>query len=111
MEATIARSPNIRLLIEFADHMLEHTLPAGEFIDYIRHLGFQICRCLNGFKLALVAPGEPITGFNYLLLTRTPEIDIAAVDKRRRRPPIRFKRWLTRNAPNWERWRRTWARY
>jgi FkbM family methyltransferase len=111
MEQTIARSPNIRLIIEFVDYMLEQTVKSAEFVDYIRGLGFHICRCLKGFKLRLVPPGEPITGFNYLLLTRTPEADIAAVEHRRRYPPIRFKRWWSRHGPDWERYRKVWDRY
>jgi FkbM family methyltransferase len=111
MEQTIARSPNLRLIIEFVDYMLDHTQTAPEFTNYIRSLGFQICRCLKGFKLRLVPPGEPATGFNYLLLTRTPELDIATIEKRRQFLPIRFKRWLGRHAPDWDRIRKVWDRY
>jgi hypothetical protein len=111
MEQTIARSPNIRLIIEFVDYMLDHTLSGPEFVEYIRGLGFHICRCQKGFKLRLVPAGEPVTGFNYLLLTRTPELDIATVERRRRFLPIRFKRWVGRRASYWSRIRKVWDRY
>jgi len=110
MERTIARSPNIRLVIEFVDHMLHHTMKPPEFVDYIRSLGFGICRILPKFQIEPVAPGEEITGFNYLLLTRTPEADVAAVQWRRRYTPFLFKRWMSRHA-SWERYRRIWARF
>lgn len=111
MEQTIARSPNIRLIIEFADAMLDHTVKPAEFVDYIRGLGFHICECLKWFKLRLVPPGEPVTGFRYLLLTRTPEADIAAVERRRRFLPIRFKRFLFRHTRDWHRLRLIWDRW
>ena len=109
MEETIARSPNIRLVIEFADHLLaQHHDPAG-FVDYIRGLGLEICRIHPEFRIKRVAPDEAIAGFNYLLLTRTPDADVAAVERRRNYPPIRLKRWLNRHA--WGRYRRIWGRY
>ena len=111
MEKTIARSPNIRLVIEFADLLLAHTLNPGDFAEYIRGLGFAICRVLPNFRICLVPPGETPHGFNYCLLTRTPEADIRSVDKRRNFPPIRFKRWLGRHPMRWGGWRRIWARW
>ena len=111
MEQVIERSPKIRIILEFFDGMLEHTLKSADFVSYIRGLGFHICRCVDGFKLRLVPPGEAITGFNYLLLTRTPDADIATIEKRRRFAPIRFKRWLFRHTPDWHRLRRIWDQY
>ena len=111
MERTIARSPQIRIIIEFADRFLAHTLPPADFADYIRGLGFAICRLLPGFKIKLVPPGETLSGFNYCLLTRTPEADIRAVYERRRFLPIRLKRWLARHPVRWGRYRRIWARW
>src|SRR5437762_290165 len=73
MEKTIARSPNIRIVTEFADSLLAHTLNSADFADYIRALGFAICRVLPNFKIRLVPPGEALSGFNDCLLTRTPE--------------------------------------
>ena len=73
MERTIERSPNIRIIMEFADNLLAHTLNPADFIDYIRSLGFAICRVAPGYKISLVPAGETLTGFNYCLLTRTPE--------------------------------------
>jgi FkbM family methyltransferase len=111
MEQTIARSPNIRLIIEFAVQMLKHSADPIEFVDYVRELGFHILRIRRGFKIERIMPGEAITGFNYCLLTRTPEADIAAVERRRSELPIRLKRWLRENAPRWGRWRRIWHRW
>jgi FkbM family methyltransferase len=111
MERTIARSPNIRMIIEFADHLLAHTLKAPDFIDYIQSLGFAVCRVLPNFKIKLVPRGEALGGFNYCLLTRTPEADIRAVCERRKFLPIRLKRWLHRHPVRWGRSRRIWARW
>jgi FkbM family methyltransferase len=111
MERTIARSPNIRLIIEFADNLLAHTVNPADFADYIRGLGFAICRVLPNFKIRLVPPDEALSGFNYCLLTRTPEEDIRAVYRRRKLLPIRFKRWLHRHPIRWGRYRRIWGRW
>jgi len=111
MERTIARSPNIRIITEFADSLLAHTVNPDDFADYIRGLGFAICRVLPHFKIRLVPAGEAIGGFNYCLLTRTPEEDIRSVEERRKFPPIRFKRWLGRHPVRWGRWRRIWGRW
>jgi FkbM family methyltransferase len=111
MERTIARSPNLRIIIEFADALLAHTVNPADFVDYIRGLGFAICRVLPGFRIALIDPDEPINGFNYLLLTRTPEADIRAIEQRRRFLPIRLKRWVSRHPIRWGRYRRIWGRW
>ena len=111
MEKTIARSPNIRIVTEFADSLLAHTVNPADFADYIRGLGFAICRVLPNFKIRLVPAGEALSGINYCLLTRTPEEDIRSVEERRNFLPIRFKRWLARHPVRWGRWRRIWARW
>jgi FkbM family methyltransferase len=111
MERTIARSPSIRIIIEFADNMLADTVTPADFIDYIRGLGFAVCRILPNFKISLVAPGEALSGFNYCLLTRTPAEDIRIVDSRRKYLPIRFKRWLHSYPVRWGRYGRIWARW
>jgi FkbM family methyltransferase len=111
MERTIARSPDIRIVAEFADSLLAHTVNPADFTDYIRGLGFAICRVLPNFKIRLVPAGEPLSGFNYCLLTRTPEEDIRSVAERRKFLPIRFKRWLGRHPVRWGRWRRIWGRW
>jgi FkbM family methyltransferase len=111
MERTIARSPRMRMIIEFADTLLSHSLKPADFLDYIRGLGFGICRLLPGFKMKLIPPGESLDGFNYCLLTRTPEEDIQTVYQRRKLLPIRFKRWLRRHPIRWGRYRRIWARW
>jgi FkbM family methyltransferase len=96
MERTIARSPNIRLIIEFADDMLAQTMKAPDFVRYIHSLGFCICRILPAGGLALVEPGEEIAGFNNCLLTRTPQQDVAAVERRRRSVRLRLQGLLSR---------------
>jgi FkbM family methyltransferase len=111
MEKTIARSPNIRIVTEFADSLLAHTLNPADFADYIRGLGFAICRVLPNFKIRLVPPDEALSGFNDCLLTRTPEEDIRSVEERRKLLPIRFKRWLGRHPVRWGRWHRIWGRW
>jgi hypothetical protein len=73
--------------------------------------GLAICRVLPNMKIRLVPPGEALIGFNYCLLTRTPEEDIRAVEERRKFPTIRFKRWLDRHPVRWGRWRRIWGRW
>jgi hypothetical protein len=83
----------------------------ADFLAYLRGLGFGICKIDWRFKLRAVPPDAVPAGFNYLLVTRTPEADIAAVDRRRRYPPIRLKRWLARHRPAWGRYRRIWGRY
>jgi FkbM family methyltransferase len=111
MERTIARSPNIRIITEFADSLLAHTVNPADFADYIRSLGFAICHVLPNFKIKLVPAGEALSGINYCLLTRTPEADIRSVEERRKLLPIRVKRWLYRHAVRWGRWRRIWGRW
>jgi len=111
MERTIARSPNIRIVTELADSLLAHTVNPADFADYIRGLGFAICRVMPKFKIRLVSAGEALSGFNYCLLTRTPDEDIRSVEERRKFPPIRLKRWLDRHQVRWGRWRRIWGRW
>jgi FkbM family methyltransferase len=111
MEKTIARSPNIRIVTEFADSLLAHTVNPADFADYIRGLGFAICHVLPNFKIRVVPAGEALSGINYCLLTRTPEADIRSVEERRKLLPIRVKRWLDRHAVRWGRWRRIWGRW
>jgi FkbM family methyltransferase len=111
MERTIARSPRIRIIIEFADNMLAHTLAPADFVDYIRGLGFAICRVLPNFKIKLVPPGETLSGFHHCLLTRTPAEDIRMVTNRRKHFPIRLKRWLAGHRVIWGRYRRIWGRW
>jgi FkbM family methyltransferase len=111
MERTIARSPRIRIILEFADTLLAHTVRPADFVDYIHGLGFSICRVLPDFEIRPLAAGETLSGFNYCLLTRTPEADVRAVDQRRRFLPIRFKRWLHHHPVSWGRYRRIWGRW
>ncbi len=94
MERVIARSPNIRIVIEYIDALLEQTAGPTEFTTYIRDLGFAICEIGKDWRLRLCAVGERLPANTYLLLTRTPEADIAAVARRRLYPRAALKRFL-----------------
>jgi FkbM family methyltransferase len=96
MERVIARSPNIRIVIEYIDALLEHTAGPTEFAAYIRNLGFAICEIRKDWGLRLCPPGERLPANTYLLLTRTPDADIAAVARRRKYPRAVAKRFLQR---------------
>jgi FkbM family methyltransferase len=100
-----------RIITELADSLLAHTMNPADFADYIRGLGFAICRVMPNFKIRLVHASETLSGFNYCLLTRTPEEDIRSVEERRKFLPIRFKRWLGRHPVRLGRWRRIWGRW
>lgn len=94
MERTIARSPNIRVIVEYIDELLRHTLSGGEFAAYIHSLGFRICVIDKDWSLRLLEPGVPVPANCYLLLTRSPAADIRTVARRRRYPRSRLKRGL-----------------
>lgn len=95
MEATIRRSPNIRIVLEYIDELLQHTLGAAEFAAYIRGLGLEICVIRKDWRLEPAPPPDtPLPGNSYLLLTRTPEADIRTVARRRRSPRRALKRAL-----------------
>jgi FkbM family methyltransferase len=72
----LARSPGVRLVIEFFESMLVNTYGVEKFVGLINELGFRMCRILPGANLELLAPGQMPQGSNYFLLTRTPEEDI-----------------------------------
>jgi len=94
MARTIARSPRLRLIVEFNENFLARTVPASEFLDEIHGLGFRVCKILQYVRLELVQPGESLAGHLELLLTRTPEDGIDKVTAPKRRFPSWFKRWL-----------------
>ncbi|HEX3881906.1 MAG TPA: FkbM family methyltransferase [Stellaceae bacterium] len=96
MERVIARSPDIRIVIEYIDALLDQTMGPAGFTDYIRGLGFAICEIGKDWGLRLCPPGERLPANTYLLLTRTPEADIAAVARRRTYPRAVAKRFLQR---------------
>lgn len=96
MERVIARSPGIRIVIEYIDALLDQTTGPAEFTDYIRGLGFAICEIGKNWGLRLCPPGERLPANTYLLLTRTPDADIAAVARRRQYPRAVLKRFLQR---------------
>ncbi|HEY1794725.1 MAG TPA: FkbM family methyltransferase [Stellaceae bacterium] len=96
MERVIARSPNIRIVIEYIDALLEQTTGPADFTTYIRSLGVSICEIGKDWGLRLCPPGERLPPNTYLLLTRTPDADIATVARRRRYPRAAMKRFLQR---------------
>jgi FkbM family methyltransferase len=78
MRQTLARSPNIRLFIEFFEHLLAAAgYDRQRFIAEIRCLGFEICIIREGGKLDFVEAGDDIRGQHYLMLTRTASADMA----------------------------------
>jgi len=94
MERTIENSPNMRIILEYIDELLSHTVEAREFTDYIHDLGFRICVIEKDWRLRLVERGAPVPGNCYVLLTRSPEADITTVARRRRYPRSCLKRGL-----------------
>ena len=98
MEATIRRSPSIRLVVEYIDERLRHTLGGGALADYIRGLGLEICVIEKDWRLGWRRSGERLPDDCYLLLTRTPAADTALVARRRLWPRHSLKRALQRAA-------------
>ncbi len=76
MRKVLARSPGVRLVVEFFESMLENTYGVEKFVGLIHDLGFRMCRILPDAKLELLALGEVPRGSNYFLLTRSHEEDI-----------------------------------
>ena len=107
MRETIRRSPQIRIFLEFVEAFLAETLPADSFAEEIEGLGFAICRILPGSRLELAEPGRPLRGANFCLLTRTPEEDMARVDRAADRLSARLARGLRRLERKWD-GRRHW---
>src|SRR5262249_25453582 len=70
----IARSPNIRIIIELFDHMVERTLGARRFAEYIDDLGFTMLRIGENGSLQPFEKGITPSGENYFLLTRSARI-------------------------------------
>jgi FkbM family methyltransferase len=92
MEGTIRRSPRIRIIAEYIEDLLRHTVPARQFAEYIYELGFRVCAIRKDWQLELYERGAALPVKSYLLLTRSPEADIRTVARRRRAP----RRWLKR---------------
>jgi FkbM family methyltransferase len=107
MRETIRRSPQIRIFLEFVEAFLAETLPADSFAEEIESLGFAICRILPGSRLELAEPGRPLRGANFCLLTRTPEEDVAHVDRAADRLSAKLARGLRRLERKWD-GRRHW---
>ena len=75
MEKTLARSPNVRLIVEAFESFIRHTFgDPEEYFDYLQGLGFAVCRI--GAYGSLVLLDKPATGDSYYFLTRSPDSDI-----------------------------------
>lgn len=103
MTKTIARSPQIRLIIEFSKALLARTTGPSQFVDEIHGLGLQVCRIMPDATLRLASSAAELPDFGYCFLTRTPEPDIALMRRSRHSFATRLRRFLPqrRNA----RWR------
>ena len=99
MEQTIARSPDIRLIVEVVPGFLEHTTDIGAFFASIRRLGLEICRILPNSRLQPVQSHNELPDFGYCLVTRTPQRDSAAVETHCNSLTVRVGRWRRKFLP------------
>lgn len=105
MRRTIARSPDIRIFLEFVEEFLVHTVPAGEFVAETAALGLHWCEVREAGRIERLEPGRTPRGARFCLLTRTPEADIAHARRQSGRPAVRLANGLRRLARRWDRWR------
>lgn len=103
MRRTIARSPNIRIFLEFFEDFLAHTVGAEAFVEEIAALGLALCEIVPGARIARLPSGERLRGAHFCLLTRTPEADIAHARRRGGRLAVRLANRLRRAARRWDR--------
>jgi len=96
MAQTIARSPRIRLIIEFSSALLQQTVGAEEFVRQIHSLGLDICRIMPNATLRLAASHADLPEFGYCLLTRTPQADIDLIERQHNSLATRLRKWLRR---------------
>jgi hypothetical protein len=99
MERTIARSPSIRLIVEFVPAFLAGTGGAAGFFAAIRGLGLDVCRIMPDSRLKPVSSHDELPEFSYCLLTRTPEADAALMEARLGSLQERLRRWSRRHLP------------
>jgi len=64
MANTIARSPGLRFIIEYNDQFLAPTIPAAQFLNEIRELGFRVCKIQRNLRLELLGPDESRAGIS-----------------------------------------------
>ncbi len=75
MERTLARSPEVRLIIEAFENFIRPVYGDPEkYFDYLQGLGFAVCRIAAGGALELL--NKAASGDSYYFLTRSPELDI-----------------------------------
>ena len=98
MERTIARSPAIRIIVEYIEERLQHTGNVADFADYVRGLGLEICLIRKDWRLQFCRRGAPLPRDCYLLLTPAPEADIRLAARRRLAPRRALKRLSQRVA-------------
>jgi len=99
MERTIARSPSIRLIVEFVPAFLAQTGGAAAFFAAIRGLGLEVCVIMPDSRLKPVSSHDELPEFSYCLLTRTPEADAALIEAKLSSLPERLRRWSRRYRP------------
>jgi FkbM family methyltransferase len=96
MEKTIRRSPNIRLLIEYYEPFLAHTMPGGALLDMLRTLGLTACKVMPYGHIEPIAAGDALHGSGCWLLTRTPEADRDLLRRRLDPMSLRLRRRASR---------------
>jgi hypothetical protein len=99
MQQTIARSPAIRLIVEFAPAFLEYAGGVAEFFTAIQGLGVGVCRILADSRLVVVASHGEVPDFGYCLLTHTPKADASLMAAKLGSLPERVRRWGRRYLP------------
>jgi FkbM family methyltransferase len=97
MEQTIAQSPSIRLIVEFAPAFLAQAGGAARFFAEIRGHGLEICRIMADSRLRPVSSHDELPEFGYCLLTRTPQADVALMEAKLSSLPARLRRWGRRH--------------
>lgn len=98
MERTVRRSPNIRIVVEYIEELLQHTVGGDDFVATVRRCGLAICVIEKDWRLRPLPSGTPVPANCYLLLTRTPQEDARRVARRRLWPARALKRSLLRAA-------------
>lgn len=75
MIETIARSPSIRIMLEYYTYTDDTTEYGKNIVEFVRSIGLGLCRVEGDGSLSVVPENEIPRGNIYLLATRTPEED------------------------------------
>lgn len=76
MEGIIKRSPNIRIIVEYIEHMIAQATHPHDMLNYVRSLGFAVCLILPDAKFKIIDPSDVPPDDCYLFFTRTPDQDL-----------------------------------